>query len=121
MMVNGLFVLSKAFIGEANDVMASRLQLQKALKDLGIMNVYFQPPENVKLKFPCIVYKFTKFETDHADDNPYAIKKKYNILYITNDPDDETLEKIAWAFPTISHINTYVSDTLYHHSYDLYY
>jgi hypothetical protein len=46
--------------------MASRLQLQKALKDLEIMNVYFQPPENVKLKFPCIVYKFTKFETEHA-------------------------------------------------------
>ena len=115
------FALSKAFIGRVNDVMASRLQLHKALKDLGILNVYFQPPENVKLKFPCIVYKFTKFETEHADDNPYAIKKKYNILYITKDPDDNKPEEIAWAFSTISHINTYVSDTLYHHSYDLYF
>ena len=120
-MVSVSFVLSKAFIGEANNVMASRLLLHKALKDLGISNVYFQPPENVKLQFPCVVYKFTKFETEHADDIPYEIKRKYNILYITKDPDDNKPEEIAWAFPTISHINTYVSDTLYHHSYDLYF
>ena len=101
--------------------MASRLQLHQELKDLGNENVYFQPPENVKLKFPCIIYKFTKFETEHADNNPYAIKKKYNILYITKDPDDEMPEKLAWAFSTISHINNYVRDTLYHYSYDLYY
>ena len=53
--------------------MASRLQLHQELIDLGLENVYFQPPENVKLKFPALVYKFTKFETEHADNTPYAM------------------------------------------------
>jgi hypothetical protein len=101
--------------------MTRRQQLHKALKDLGITNVYFQPPENVKLNFPCIIYKTSKLETEQADNVPYAISTKYNVLYITKDPDDPMVERLAWEFPTIVHINSYVNETLYHHSYNLFY
>ena len=37
--------------------MASRLNLQDKLEEvLGSKQVYFQPPESLKLKYPCIVY-----------------------------------------------------------------
>jgi hypothetical protein len=36
--------------------MAPRLQLQTLLETL-TEHVYFQPPENLKVQYPCIVYQ----------------------------------------------------------------
>lgn len=101
--------------------MASRLQLQKELENLGIPNVYFQPPENVKLKYPACIYHLSQIRSSYAADMPHSVKVRYNLLYITKDPDDVMIEKLAWAFSTMSHGHSYVHDGLYHHSFDLYY
>ena len=102
-------------------MMARRLNLHKEFKNLGFKNVYFQPPENVKLKFPALIYKLNRMDISHANDRPYAIRDRYNVLYITKTPDDEMVEKLAWAFSTITNNTNYISDTLYHYSFDLYY
>lgn len=101
--------------------MTRRQQLHTELKALGLTNVYFQPPENVKLIFPCLIYKIARFRPEYADDRPYAMSKRYNLLYITKDPDDLMPDTLAEAFPTIIHNTSYVNDTMYHHSFDLYY
>lgn len=101
--------------------MTRRQQLHSELKSLGLTNVYFQPPENVKLIFPCLIYKMVRLSPEYADNIPYAMSKRYNLLYITKDPDDTMPETLAWHFPSIIHNTSYVNDTLYHHSFDLYY
>ena len=41
--------------------MASRLNLHNSLIEaLGTKSVYFQPPESVKLVYPCIIYEESK-------------------------------------------------------------
>ena len=53
--------------------MPSRLNLQTTLETiLGSRNVYFQPPESVKLKYPAIVYSRNDIMNQFADDGVYS-------------------------------------------------
>lgn len=101
--------------------MMDRHQLQTELERLGIKNVYFQPPENVKLKYPACIYSLMNHRTHHADDRPYFARPKYNVQYITRDPDDSMINNLVMAFPTITHNTSFKSDGLYHFSYELYF
>ena len=76
--------------------MGSRLNLQRKLEDLlGTRNVYFQPPPNLKMNFPCIVYERARLNTDFADNNPYKIDKVYYVTYIDTNPDSDMPLKLA--------------------------
>ena len=47
--------------------MNRRYELQAVLEGiLGSGNVYFQPPENLKMRYDCIVYERSEIETVHA-------------------------------------------------------
>ena len=102
--------------------MSRRLELHSELeKLLGSKNVYFQPPESFKLHYPCFRYNVDTGDTQYANDMPYIFQRRYQLMYITKDPDDELVDKIAMAFPTIRFDRTYTSDNLNHYVYNLYY
>lgn len=82
-------------------------------------NVYFQPPESYKLKYPCIIYEFNGVEKRPADNGTYTMYGVYSMLYITRDPDSETKLQLA-ALPMCSMNTTYERDNLYHYSYRIY-
>jgi hypothetical protein len=69
--------------------MGNRVQLQTLLEELiGSRNVYFQPPENVKLSYPCIIYSRGNIgKTQFADDIPYLHKTRYMVIVIDANPD----------------------------------
>ena len=49
--------------------MGNRLELHEILVDaLGSRNVYYQPPENIKITYPAIVYSKTDIWKNKADD-----------------------------------------------------
>jgi hypothetical protein len=102
--------------------MGSRLQLQTLLEDLlGSRNVYFQPPESVKLAYPCIVYKRGNIgKTTFADDKPYHHRVIYQLILIDQDPDSNILDKIA-ILPMCSFERHYTADNLNHDVYNIYY
>lgn len=102
--------------------MDRRLTLHaKLLELIGNGNVYFQPPDKLLMKYPCIRYKKARPRVNHADDMRYFNKKHYELTVISTDPDDDLPERIADTFPFCS-INTYYSaDNLTHCSLDLYY
>lgn len=54
--------------------MASSLDLQREFQAL-CKNVYFQPPESVKLLYPCIVYKRSAGDTRFADNKNIPIRR----------------------------------------------
>lgn len=70
--------------------MASRLDLQTFLEELlKSKNVYFQPPESVKMKYPAIVYALDDIENVHADNGVYSSHRHYSVTVIDSDPDSE--------------------------------
>lgn len=101
--------------------MASRLELQSLLEGLlGSRNVYFQPPESVKLKYPAIVYSRDSIVNDHADDGVYKQSLEYSITVIDADPDSELPMKIS-RLPMCRHDRHYRADNLNHNVFTLYF
>ena len=83
---------------------------------LGSRNVYFQPPESIKLKYPCIVYELNSIWTDKADNAKYLKHKQYKVTVINEDPDDasELAEKLL-EMQYSRFETTYVADNLNHY------
>ena len=101
--------------------MATRLSLQILLESLlGSSNVYFQPPETVKLLYPCIVYERSLIRTDFANNKPYAHKKRYTITVIDKNPDSSILEKIS-NLVMCSHDRHFTASNLNHDVYNIFF
>ena len=102
--------------------MKSRIELNQKLCDiLGSNNVYFQPPENLKLGYPCIIYNRQAPDTKYADDLNYFRTKRYQIIVVDKNPDSTIPDQIASAFENVREENSYVSNNFYHTSLILYY
>lgn len=82
--------------------------------------VHFQPPTGTKLSYPCIIYNLENFVITPADNVAYMHYDKYEIIYITRDPDDPIKYSIA-QIPMCKLGRVYTSDNLYHYSYTLYF
>jgi hypothetical protein len=101
--------------------MASRLNLQSVLETvLGSRNVYFQPPESLKLKYPCIIYEEVRGRSFRANDKLYSYRKCYNLIVIDKDPDSTIPDRLR-ELPLCDTDRIYKSDNLYHFSFTLYY
>ena len=92
--------------------MASRLNLQTFLeKILESRNVYFQPPESVKMKYPAIVYALDDIENVHADNGVYSSHRHYSVTIIDSDPDSELVGKVV-SIPTCRFERYYASENV---------
>lgn len=101
--------------------MASRLDLQTHLEEiLGTRNVYYQPPESIKLKYPCIIYNLNTIDERHANNNSYIQTRQYSLILIDHDPDSEYIEPIL-HMPRCKFDRTYRSDNLNHFAFTVYY
>lgn len=102
--------------------MHTRVDLQNELEQfLGSRNVYFQPPSNVHLKYPCIIYDWSKLKPEYADNYIYLHTKGYEVMIIDQDKDSELPDRFLTAFPYISFSRIYPADGLWHFVYTLYY
>lgn len=101
--------------------MGQRLDLQELLETiLGSANVYFQPPANVRMEYPAIVYSRDLAETLFAGNNPYLYTKRYQVTVIDRDPDSLIPDKVA-ALPMCTFSNAFVADNLNHSVFNLYF
>lgn len=73
--------------------MNNRLKLQTMLEEI-CPNVYFQPPSNITLKYPAIVYSFKRFNTNHANDEKYINREIYDINVMDKNPESEIVKKL---------------------------
>ena len=101
--------------------MGQRVDLHKKLCDiLGTTNVYFQPPETIKIKYPCIIYERSSNNVKFADDNPYTTRRRYTLTVIDKDPDSELPDKIS-MLPLCTSDRMFTSDNLNHYVFNIYY
>lgn len=73
-----------------------RLELQQLLETLlGSRNVYFQPPNGLKILYPAIVYEWDDQRVQYADNQPHLKTRRYTVTSISRDPDSIIPDKIA--------------------------
>lgn len=101
------------------DQAQKRLQLQALLKTL-CTNVYFQPPENVQMQYPCIVYNRDDANTTFADNLPYHRTMRYQVTVIDRNPDSGIPDKVA-ALPMTSFERFFVADNLNHDVFNIFF
>ena len=101
--------------------MPNRLDLHEHLcKVLGSRNVYFQPPESVKLVYPAIVYELSNINNRYANDGVYIQADSYTVTFISKNPDGEIIRTLS-KLPTCRFDRGFVSNNLYHKVFTLYY
>lgn len=101
--------------------MANRLDLQSLLEELlGSRNVYYTPPESIKMQYPAIRYSKKKIESVHANDSKYLMRDCYELIVISRTPDHPVIKKLL-ELPYCSYDRPYVADNLYHDVLTIYY
>ena len=101
--------------------MNNRIELQSLLEDvLGSRQVYFQPPANVAMKYPAIVYSRNRIDNTHANDEIYKQEISYSITVIDQNPDSEIVAKVS-KLPMCRFDRHYKSDNLNHDVFTLYF
>ena len=102
--------------------MKSRLDLHDELTTLlGSSHAYFQPPESVKMIYPCFVYSRNIDHTARANNRLYSYRHAYHLTYITDDSETNMPYLVLMTFPMSSQGRPFVSDNLYHFPFDIYY
>lgn len=101
--------------------MNSRIDLHEELRAiLGSGFVYFQPPESVKMVYPCVVYALDNMDVKYADDRPYLNAKRYRVTVIDKDPDSVIPDRML-VLPYCGLTNVYTADNLNHWVFSLYF
>ena len=94
--------------------MGSRLDLQNLLESvLGSRNVYYQPPESIRINYPAIIYSRNDIDNTFADDIVYMQNHTYQVIVIDANPDSEIIDKIS-KLPMCRYNRHYTSDNLNH-------
>lgn len=105
-----------------NDRLKLHAELRQLMIDLNLRpNVYYQPPETLKLSYPCIVYNRYKDDVKYASNISYRHTRSYSITVIDKDPDSKICDTILKKFSMCRIDKHFVSDNLYHDSLNLYY
>ena len=103
-----------------------RLKLQKLLEDIMVAsglakNVYFQPPTNLQMKYPCIVYHRQYIDGVPADNINYLINRQYRVIYVDRSPvSDEVVDRLM-ELPNCKYMSHSVVDNLNQDAFEIYY
>lgn len=96
-------------------------QVQTLLEGLlGSNQVAFQPPDDIVMEYPAIVYNLDFEDVKRADNRSYARKLRWSVTLISRDPEDPVREKIA-DLPMCSMERAFRSNRLNHTVFNLYY
>lgn len=99
--------------------MAPREQLQSELETI-LAHVYFQPPANAEMVYPCIRYERDRQYVEFADNKPYCLTRQYQLTIISRDPDEATFAAIS-RLPMCVHERFYAADNLNHDVFKIYF
>ena len=101
--------------------MADHLDLQGLLEELlESRNVYYKPPESIKMQYPAIRYSKKNIQSVYANNSKYLMRDCYELIVISRSPDHPVIKKLL-ALPYCSYDRPYVADNLYHDVLTIYY
>lgn len=98
--------------------MSKRIKLDTILRSIST-NLYYQPPSNLKLSYPCIVYSLEHDKVSYSNGKKYSIYNQYQITLISKNPDDPIHEKLS-NLEFCRFDRRFISDNLYHDVFTIY-
>ena len=102
--------------------MANRADLHEELCTiLGTRNVYFMPPESVRMSYDAIRYELGGKDIKRANNRMYLFTNRYDGVVITRDPDTTIPDAILSHFEMCNFGTPYTADNLNHYPFTLYY
>lgn len=100
--------------------MATQESLQTKLEEiLGSRNVYYQPPESLKIKYPAIIYNREKIDIKRANNKIHIKNNRYALIHIDKKPDSPVIDRLL-ELPYCSHDRHYKSENMNHDALTLY-
>ena len=104
-----------------------RKQLQSLLEDLlggdtdptKKLNVYFQPPDDAQMTYPCIVYERDIASRKAADNIAYSWTQRYQVTYMDYNPDSDVITALM-EFPLSRHDRHFATSGLNHDVFVIY-
>lgn len=95
-------------------------ELQAEFEELlGSRNVYYNPPESVRMKYDAIRFTRNSIDNTFANNSVYLQTHFYDVIVITTDPDAPIIDKVS-KLPGCSFVTSYVADNLYHNKFKIY-
>ena len=99
--------------------MAPRLELQTLLESI-TPHVYFQPPSNLAMQYPCIVYELDGMRSEFADNRSFRVTRRYQVTVIDRNPDTVLPDKVV-ELPMSEFSRKFTADNLYHYVVNLFF
>lgn len=96
-----------------------RKEFNKLLRTI-CPNVYFQPPDNLSMKYPAIVYSYDDVDEKYANNNKYGSIPGYQVIVIDQNPDSKIANMIH-KMPESSYVREFKKYNLNHYIYRVYY
>lgn len=93
----------------------NRIRFHNALSQLlgtGV-HLYFQPPENITIAYPAVIYSRNNIKNNSADDIVYSQGTEYQVTVIDKDPDSEIVNKLS-KFPTSRYSRHFTTSNMNH-------
>ena len=102
--------------------MGQRLDLHALLVDLigRSDRVYYQPPENIRMSYPCFIYELDDMDVQRADNTAYAVNKAYSVTYIDPNPDNQLIDQII-QIPMCSFDRHFTADHNHHYTFNIFF
>lgn len=90
-----------------------RLKLHNKILE-HVKNAYYQPPENIKLTYPCVVYNKTTVRRFDANNRPYLQFIGYQLTVIEREPDSDIANSLTENLEYCSYQTFFSKDNLNH-------
>ena len=98
----------------------SELEKLNRDKSLGLKKIYYQPPSNIKLDYPCLIYSDLPKTIRYANNHSYIDYDHYQVTIISKNPSDLYKKVLVNSLPFTKDSNTFINDNLYHYIFDCY-
>ena len=97
-----------------------RVSLQRKLESLGDIThkVYYQPPDDITIEYPCIIYERSNIKNTSADDTVYQQTYSYNIIVAEKSPVSALVEEVS-KLTGIRFLNHYVRNKIIYDSFTI--
>lgn len=86
-------------------------------------NVYYDPPDSIRMEYPCFRFESNNYNVTHADNKAYIKKPRWTVTYITRDVEEiETIaDQMLDIFQYCNFDTSFRSDNLEHAVFNLYF
>ena len=98
-------------------------QLREVLEEVtGLTNrIYYQPPENLKINYPCVVFENSNALTEYADNKPYVATKRYAVTLMSTTADNDQYKDPILMLPMCTFDREFKSDGIVHSVFNIYF